>query len=110
MTARDILNNMYPPVGVGTRNKNANNDLTTSEVNTLVGIVDSFEKEGASYNWKLGVQTLSGVASRFVKSFDGIVNNQQALPLLIQQVIFYLAIKGEDTGLYNQAEYMYELT
>lgn len=110
MTARDILNNMYPPVGVGIRNKNANNDLTTSEVNTLVGIVDSFEKEGASYNWKLGVQTLSGVASRFVKSFDGIVNNQQALPLLIQQVIFYLAVKGEDTSLYNQAEYMYELT
>ena len=110
MTARDILNNMYPLAGAGIRNKNANNDLSESEISTLLGIVDSFEKEGASYNWKLGIQTLSGVASRFVKSFDGVVNNQQALPLLIQQVIFYMVVRGDDHKLYNQAEFMFELT
>ena len=105
-----ILDKMYPPVGASIRNIKANDKLTKEDIDILENIVDSFEKEGASYNWKLGIQTLSGVASRFVKSFDGIVNNQQALPLLIQQVIFYLAVKGEDTSLYNQAEFMFELT
>ena len=110
MTAQDILNEMYPPAGASIRNTNANNKLTEQEISTLLTIVDDFEKQKDGYDWKLGVQTLSGVASRFVTPYKRGSGNQQALPLLIQQVLFYLAVRGDDNRLYNQAELMYELT
>lgn len=109
MAAQDILDNMFPVACAGVQNINKNNDLTEQEIDILYSIVDGFDNQKEKYDWKSAVQTISGVASRFVTKTNN-KHNQTAMPLLIQQVIFFMAVRGEDYGLYSQTELMYEFT
>ena len=109
MAAQDILDNMFPVACAGVQNINKNNDLTEQEIDILYSIVDGFDNQKEKYDWKSAVQTISGVASRFVTKTNN-KHNQTAMPLLIQQVIFFIAVRGEDYGLYSQTELMYEFT
>ncbi len=109
MAAQDILDNMFPVACAGVQNINKNNDLTEQEVNILYSIVDDFDNQKENFDWKSGVNTISGVASRFVTKLNN-KRNQTAMPLLIQQIIFFMAVRGQDYGLYSQTELMYEFT
>lgn len=109
MAAQDILNNMFPVACAGVQNINKNNDLTEQEISVLYSIVDDFDNQKENFDWKSAVQTISGVASRFVTKLNN-KRNQTAMPLLIQQIIFFMAVRGEDYNLYTQTELMYELT
>lgn len=109
MAAQDILDSMFPVACAGVQNINRNNDLTEQEVNILYSVVDDFDNQKEKYDWKSAVQTISGVASRFVAKSNS-KNNQIAMPLLIQQTIFFMAVRGEDYKLYKQTELMYEFT
>lgn len=109
MAAQDILDNMFPVACAGVQNINKNNDLTEQEIDILYSIVDGFDNQKEKYDWKSAVQTISGVASRFVTKTNN-KHNQTAMPLLIQQVIFFMAVRGEDYDLYKQTELMYEFT
>ena len=109
MAAQDVLDSMFPVACAGVQNINKNNDLTEQEIDILYSIVDGFDSQKEKYDWKSAVQTISGVASRFVTKSNS-KNNQIAMPLLIQQMIFFMAVRGEDYGLYKQTELMYEFT
>lgn len=109
MAAQDILDSMFPVACAGVQNINKNKDLTEQEVNILYSVVDDFDNQKEKYDWKSAVQTISGVASRFVAKSNS-KNNQIAMPLLIQQTIFFMAVRGEDYKLYKQTELMYEFT
>lgn len=109
MAAQDILDRMFPVACAGVQNINKNKDLTEQEVNILCSVVDDFDNQRENYDWKSAVQTISGVASRFVAKSNS-KNNQIAMPLLIQQTIFFMAVRGEDYKLYKQTELMYEFT
>ena len=109
MAAQDILDSMFPVACAGVQNINKNKDLTEQEVNILYSVVDDFDNQKEKYDWKSAVQTISGVASRFVAKSNS-KNNQIAMPLLIQQMIFFMAVRGEDYKLYKQTELMYEFT
>lgn len=109
MAAQDILNNMFPVACAGVQNINKNNDLTEQEISVLYSIVDDFDNQKENFDWKSAVQTISGVASRFVTKLNN-KRNQTAMPLLIQQIIFFMAVRGEDYNLYTQTELMYEFT
>ena len=100
---------MFPVACAGVQNINKNKDLTEQEVNILYSVVDDFDNQRENYDWKSAVQTISGVASRFVAKSNS-KNNQIAMPLLIQQMIFFMAVRGEDYKLYKQTELMYEFT
>lgn len=109
MAAQDILDSMFPVACAGVQNINKNKDLTEQEVNILYSVVDDFDNQKEKYDWKSAVQTISGVASRFVAKSNS-KNNQIAMPLLIQQMIFFMAVRGQDYDLYTQTELMYEFT
>lgn len=109
MAAQDILDSMFPVACAGVQNINKNNDLTEQEIDILYSIVDGFDNQKEKYDWKSAVKTISGIASRFVAKSSS-KNNQIAMPLLIQQMIFFMAVRGEDYGLYKQTELMYEFT
>lgn len=109
MAAQDILNNMFPVVCAGVQNINKNNDLTEQEISILYSVVDDFDNQKENFDWKSAVQIISGVASRFVTKLNN-KRNQTAMPLLIQQIIFFMAVRGEDYDLYNQTELMHEFT
>lgn len=89
MAARGILDSMFPVACAGVQNINKNKDLTEQEVNILYSVVDDFDNQKEKYDWKSAVQTISGVASRFVAKSNS-KNNQIAMPLLIQQTIFFI--------------------
>ena len=109
MAAQDILNNMFPVACAGVQNINKNNDLTEQEISILYSVVDDFDNQKENFDWKSAVQIISGVASRFVTKLNN-KRNQTAMPLLIQQIIFFMAVRGEDYDLYTQTELMYEFT
>ena len=109
MAAQDILNNMFPVACAGVQNINKNNDLTEQEISILYSVVDDFDNQKENFDWKSAVQIISGVASRFVTKLNN-KRNQTAMPLLIQQIIFFMAVRGQDYGLYSQTELMYEFT
>ena len=109
MAAQDILNNMFPVACAGVQNINKNNDLTEQEISILYSVVDDFDNQKENFDWKSAVRTISGVASRFVTKLNN-KRNQTAMPLLIQQIIFFMAVRGEDYNLYTQTELMYEFT
>lgn len=115
MTAQELLNLMYPPQRVSSHNINANNKLTSQEVNSLLQIVDDFELQGSNYNVDSALQTVSGVATKFITPVTKIGEKTvpitpKAMPLLIQQVLFYIAVRCKQYNLKNQSEIQNYLT
>lgn len=100
--ARDLLDSMLPRSDIYKRNINADKKLTESEKNTLFMIVIDFERMSGKYNYSLALYYIKKILdSRFrvspsskknKKNGEVIYLNPPAVPFLVKQVIFFIAV------------------
>ena len=88
----------------------ANEDLSSVEIDILLKIVCDFDSQKEKFNYNNAFKSIAQIASRFItqaqlnKNGSLIPANAKSMPLLIQQVLFYMAVAGKEYNLYTQTD------
>lgn len=100
--AQELLDSMLPRINKYKRNTNADKKLTVPEEINLLMIVIDFERLSGGYNYSLALYNIKNILdSRFrasssskktKKNGEIIYLNPPAVPFLIKQVIFFIAV------------------
>lgn len=108
--AQELLNSMYPPQRVDHSHTDANKKLLIIERKALLRLIIDFEKQKTRLVYNSVLAGVAKRAMRFVtvaspnKSGRNSPVSPKSMPLLIQQVLFYLAVRGKEYDLCKQEE------
>lgn len=116
---QSILNDMLPlytdKVG---RCLKANASLSKMECDMLLGIVSDFEKQGKEYDYHVALGKVANIMARYNNLPNAVIKDgkqvniplrPKALPFLIKQVLYYLAVKCIEYGLCTQQTIISEI-
>ena len=97
--AQLLLDSMLMPFNIHKRRLQANATLSDNEKELLLQIVVDFEGMGEKYDYKKALADIAAIMRRYVKEADGsteegnkYVIQPEALPFLIHQVLFFVAV------------------